>query len=44
MIGKYAEDKDYVSIINDFDEGKEHENFSLKEGFLIHGNKLCITK
>ena len=43
MIDKYAQDEDCASIINDLHEGKEHEPFLLKEGFLMHSNKLCIT-
>ena len=44
MMEKYADDEDYASIIKNFEEGKDNENYSLKEGFLMHGSKLCITK
>ena len=44
MMEKYADDEDYASIIKDLQEGKDHETYSLKEGFLMHGSKLCITK
>ena len=31
-------------LLKDLQEVKDHENHSLKEGFLMHGSKLCITK
>ena len=44
MINMYAQDEDYASIVKDLEEGKASDLFSLKEGFLMHGQKLCITK
>ena len=44
MIGKYAEDGDYATIMANLESGKTHEPFSLKDGFLLHGSRLCITK
>ena len=44
MIDTYAQDEDYASIVKDIEEGKAKEPFSLKERFLMHGLKLCITK
>ena len=34
MIDKYAQDEDYASIVKDLEEGRAHEQYSLKEGFL----------
>ena len=39
MINTYAQDEDYTSIVKDLEEGKAHEPFSLKEGFLMHGQQ-----
>ena len=44
MMGKYATDKDFASIVKDLQEEKDNETFLLKEGFVMHGSKLCITK
>ena len=44
MINKYAQDEDYASIVKDLEEGRDREHFSLKEGFLMYGSRLCITK
>ena len=44
MIDKYAQDEDYASIVKDLEEGRAHEHYSLKEGFLMYGSRLCITK
>ena len=44
MMEKYATGEDYIFIMKDLKEGKDHETYSLKEGFLMHGSKLCITK
>lgn len=44
MLGKYANDENYALIIKDLEEGKDHDPFSQKEGFLMHGSKLCIIK
>ena len=44
MRDAYADDEDFATIYNALQEGKSDETFSLKEGFLMHGNRLCITK
>ena len=44
MIDKYAQDSDYGDIIRNLESNVSQEPFSLKEGFLLHGSRLCITK
>ena len=40
----YASDEDFATIYSALQEGKSDETFSLNDGFLMHGNRLCITK
>ncbi|MCO5583735.1 hypothetical protein L7F22_037649 [Adiantum nelumboides] len=44
MIGKYAEDSDYQGIMQGLAQGRVIEPYSLKEGFLLYENRLCVTK
>ena len=44
MIKKYATDEDFAQIHNDILQGRTNEPYSLNEGFLLHGSKLCIVK
>ena len=44
MIDKYAQDSDYEEIMAGLAQGQEQEPYSLKDGFLLHGNRLCVTK
>ena len=44
MIDKYAEDEDFAQIVSDISQGKVREPFSLNEGFLLHGSRLCVVK
>lgn len=37
MIEKYAQDSDFMEIIQDLESNVLREPFSLKEGFLLHG-------
>lgn len=39
-----AKDEDLYEIYTSLQEGKTDGPFSLKEGFLMHGNRLCVTK
>ena len=43
MIGEYVQDDDYASIVTKLANDIPQENYSLKEGFLLHGSRLCIT-
>ena len=44
MIGNYAEDGDFASILENLENGNFHYSYSFKDGFLLHGSRLCITK
>ena len=44
MIGQYMHGEGYAQLVQDLENGKAHEPFSLKEGFLLHNSRLCITK
>ena len=44
MIESYAQDSDYQEIVAKLAQGHTQDPYSLKEGFLLHGNWLCITK
>ena len=44
MRDAYANDEDFATMYKTLQEGKTYETFSLKEGFMMHGNRLCIMK
>ena len=44
MRDAYATDEDFALIYKSLQEGKSDDDFSLKEGFLMHGKRLCIIK
>ena len=44
MINEYVHDDDYASIIAKLDNDIPHDPYSLKDGFLLHGSRLCIIK
>ena len=44
MVEKYANDNDFALIFQDLKDGKSKEPYSLNEGFLLHGSRLCIVK
>ena len=44
MIDGYVIDEDYASIMANISNDLPHEPYSLREGFLLHGSQLCITK
>ena len=44
MIDAYVNDEDYASIMANIFNDLSHEPYSLKDGFLLHGSWLCITK
>ena len=43
MIDEYVQDDDYASIVAKLANDIPQENYSLKEGFLLQGSRLCIT-
>ena len=44
MIDEYVQDDDYAPIVAKLVNNIPQENYSLKEGFLLHGSRLCIMK
>ena len=44
MTKRYAKDSDYHEIMAILAQGKAQDPYSLEEGFLIHGDWLCVTK
>ena len=44
MIDDYTNDEDFASIMAAISNNLPHEPYSLKDGFLLHGSRLCITK
>ena len=44
MIDMYAQDEDFAQVIKDIESNVPHEPYTIKEGFLMHGLRLCITK
>ncbi|MCO5575079.1 hypothetical protein L7F22_028876 [Adiantum nelumboides] len=43
MIDEYAIDSDFKDVISTIALGKKEEPFTLEDGYLLHGNRLCIT-
>ena len=41
---KNAIDEDFMQIFQDLAQGKTQEPFTLDEGFLLHGSRLCVVK
>ena len=44
MIDDYVTYENYTSIMDNISNDLPHEPYSLKDGFLLHGSWLCITK
>ncbi|MCO5557391.1 hypothetical protein L7F22_010954 [Adiantum nelumboides] len=44
MIDEYAIDSDFKDVISAIALGKKEEPFTLQDGYLLHGNRLCITR
>ena len=44
MIDDYINDEHFASIMAAISNDLPHEPYSLKDGFLLHGSRLCITK
>ena len=44
MIDMYAQDEDFAQIAKDFKNYVSHEPYMMKDGFLMYGHCLCITK
>ncbi|MCO5612093.1 hypothetical protein L7F22_066355 [Adiantum nelumboides] len=44
MIDEYAIDPNFKDVISAIALGKKEEPFTLQDGYLLHGNRLCITR
>ena len=44
MIERYEQDSDYQEVMARLLQGQMQDPYSPKEGFLLHCNRLCITK
>ena len=44
MIDEYANDPDFKDVMSAISLGKKEEPFQMQEGFLLYGNRLCITQ
>ena len=44
MIDEYVQDNDYAQIVAKLANDIPHDPYSLKDRFLLHGSRLCITK
>ena len=43
MIDEYATDQDFRDIITSLALGKKEEPYTIQDGYLLHGHRLCIT-
>ncbi|MCO5562486.1 hypothetical protein L7F22_016113 [Adiantum nelumboides] len=44
MIDEYAIDPNFKDVSSAIALGKKEEPFTLQDGYLLHGNRLCITR
>ncbi|MCO5609985.1 hypothetical protein L7F22_064220 [Adiantum nelumboides] len=43
IIDEYAIDPDFKDAISAIELGKKEEPFTLQDGYLLHGNRQCVT-
>ena len=43
-IEDYVKDEDLLDLLSKLTNGTSHEPISLKEGFIMHSTRFCITK
>ena len=43
MIDEYATNQDFKDVMSAIAMGKNEEPFHVKDGYLLNGNRLCIT-
>ena len=43
MINEYAMDQDFKDVMSTIAMGKNEEPFTVKDGYLFYGNRLCVT-
>ena len=44
MVEEYQNDDDFATIYEKVEQGQMISPYSIKDGFLMHGSRLCITK
>ena len=43
MIDEYATDPHFKDVMSAIALGKKEEPFSVHDGYLLYGNRLCVT-
>ena len=43
MIDDYATDSNFKNVMSAIAIGKKEEPFILQDGYLLYGNRLCVT-
>ena len=43
MIDEYATDQDFKDVMSAIAMGKNEEPFTVRDGYLLYGNRLCVT-
>ena len=43
MVDRYAIDIDFKDVMSTFALGKIEAPFHVKDGYLLYGNRLCVT-
>ena len=44
MIDEYATDSNFKDVMSAIALGKKEEPYNLHDGYLLYGNRLCITQ
>ena len=44
MVDVYAMDPDFANVMSALNMGKTQDPYVLKDGFLLYGSRLCVTK
>ena len=44
MIDEYAMDPHFKDLMSTIALGKKEEPFSVQDGYLLYGNRLCVTQ
>ena len=44
MVDAYAMDPDFANVMSALSMGKRQDPYVLKDGFLLYGSRLCVTK
>ena len=44
MVDEYAKDLDFANVMSALSMGKTQDPYVLKDGFLLYGSRICVTK